>query len=109
MYDSDNDPIAHIITLSVIDYCHRFHAYRASYQFPSLYYPVSLYVRKWFGLTNDDDWDVYINQVFLFSPYILISILNIVLFRLLRGNGPSHCMRRKLIIPFPLFRISVAG
>ena len=109
MYDSDNDPIACIITLSIIDYCHRFRAYRTSYHFPSLYYPVSLYVRKWVGLTNDDDWEVYINQVFLLSPYILISILNIVLFRLLRVNGPSLCMRRKLITPFPLLRILVAG
>ena len=109
MYDSDNDPVARIITTSVIDYCHRFRAYRASHHFPSCYYPVSLYIRKWFGLTNDDDWEVYINQVFLLSPYILISILNIVLFRLLRVNGPSHCMWGKLITPFPLLRILVAG
>ena len=109
MYDSDNDPVVRIITISVIDYCHHFRAYHASYHFPSFYYPVSLYVRTWVGLTNDDDWEVYINQVFLLSPYILISILNIILFRLLHVNSPSLCMQRKLITPFPLLQIFVAG
>jgi len=71
MYDSDNDPVAHIITTSVIDYCHCFCTYHASYHFPSCYYPVSMYVHKWVGITNDDDWEGYIIQVFVLSPYIL--------------------------------------
>jgi len=70
MYDSDNDPVARIITISVIDYCHRFRAYRALYHFPSFYYPLSMYVREWVGITSDFYWDVYIIQVLVLSPYI---------------------------------------
>ena len=101
--------MAHIITASVIDYCHRFRAYHARYHFPSFYYPVSYYVREWAGITDDDDWGVYISQVLVLSPYILIFILNIVLFRLLLVNGPSLYMQRRSITPFLLLRIFVAG
>ena len=68
-----------------------------------------MYVRGWLEIIDDVDWDVYIIKVLRLSPYILMSILNIVLFRLLLKNGPSLCMRSRSITPFLLLRTFVAG
>ena len=68
-----------------------------------------MYVRGWLEIIDDVDWDVCIIKVLMLSPYILMSILNIVLFRLSLKNGPSLCMRKRLITPFLLLRTFVAG
>jgi hypothetical protein len=73
MASNDSNPVARTITISVIDYYHRFRAYQASHPFPSFYYTVSMYVREWVGITNDEDWEEYIFQVRVLAPYILYS------------------------------------
>jgi len=82
----------------LVDYCHKFRAYRSDYEFPDCYYPLANMIESLEG-SAIESWEAYINQV-RFIILRSVFLLSNVICRLLLERGPRPHSLKSLTMTF---------
>ena len=82
----------------MVDYCHKFRAYKPDYEFPSCYYPLANLIESLEGPAIES-WEAYVNQVRFATVRFVLSVLKSFC-RLLLERGLRPYFLKSLTMTF---------